>query len=52
MNTSFNLKNEAIVNTIVRALEILESVDLDCVLIEDFLFEKPAADSAADSRST
>jgi carbamoyltransferase len=45
MNTSFNLKNEAIVNTIVRALEILESVDVDCVLIEDFLFEKPAADS-------
>jgi hypothetical protein len=43
INTSFNTRGLPILNTCAEALELLRSsVDLDLVLVEDWLFAKDA----------
>ena len=42
INTSFNTKGKPITNSVVESLEMLDNLpDLDYVLIEDWLFQKP-----------
>ena len=40
LNTSFNVKGRPILSTIQDALSVLESTELDGVLIEEYYFEK------------
>jgi carbamoyltransferase len=40
LNTSFNIRGLPILTTIEDALHVLNSTDLDCVVIENYLFEK------------
>ncbi len=40
LNTSFNIKGKPILTTIEDSLYVLENTDLDCLVIEGFLFEK------------
>merc|ERR1719161_2939783 len=48
INTSFNTRGKPIVNTITECLEMLDALpDLDFVLIEDWLFEKPTGAESA-----
>ena len=42
INFSFNTKGKPITNSVVESLEMLDNLpDLDYVLIEDWLFQKP-----------
>ncbi len=40
LNTSFNIKGKPILTTISDALEVLDTTEIDGVLIENFLFER------------
>lgn len=40
LNTSFNIKGQPILSSIADALHVLDTTELDYVLIEDYLFEK------------
>lgn len=40
LNTSFNIRGNPILSTIEDALHVLDNTELDCVLIEGYLFEK------------
>jgi len=40
LNTSFNIKGKPILNSIEDALEVLDTTELDGVIVENFLFEK------------
>jgi len=40
LNTSFNIKGKPILTTIEDALEVLNTTELDYILVEDFLFKK------------
>jgi carbamoyltransferase len=40
LNTSFNIKGRPILTTIVDALEVLHTTELDACVIEDYLFDK------------
>lgn len=39
LNTSFNIRGNPILTTVEDALYVLDNTELDCVLIEDYLFE-------------
>jgi len=41
LNTSFNSKGRPMVTHIVDALDLLLTTDLDCLVIETWLFRKP-----------
>jgi len=40
LNTSFNIKGKPILTTIKDAIEVLETTQIDAVIIEDYLFER------------
>ena len=40
LNTSFNIKGKPILTSIEDSIYVLENTDLDCLIIDGFLFEK------------
>ena len=42
LNTSFNLRGEPIVNTPANAFNTFSKSEMDCLVLENFLIEKPA----------
>ena len=42
MNTSFNLKGEPIVNTPANAFNTFEKSEMDALVLENFIIEKPS----------
>jgi carbamoyltransferase len=40
LNTSFNIKGAPILNSIKDAFYVLDNTELDCLIIEDYLFTK------------
>jgi len=40
LNTSFNIKGKPILTTIEDAFEVLHSTEMDCLIIENYLFRK------------
>lgn len=42
LNTSFNLKGEPVVNTPANAFNTFSKSEMDCLVLENFLVEKPA----------
>lgn len=40
LNTSFNIKGKPILTTIEDALEVLDTTELDGIIVEDYFFEK------------
>jgi carbamoyltransferase len=47
LNTSFNLKGEPIVNTPANAFNTFSKSEMDCLVLENFLVEKPGSGSPA-----
>jgi len=43
LNTSFNLKGEPIVNTPANAFHTFSKSEMDCLVLENFLVERPAS---------
>ena len=45
LNTSFNIKGKPILNSIEDALEVLDTTELDAVIVDNYLFEKQTDNS-------
>ncbi|WP_146218067.1 MULTISPECIES: carbamoyltransferase C-terminal domain-containing protein [unclassified Caulobacter] len=52
VNTSFNSKGRPIVTSVAEAVDLLLTTDLDYLVIEDWLFRKPADEQRPRSPST
>ena len=40
LNTSFNILGKPILTTVKESIEILETTEIDFIIIEDYLFNK------------